>query len=590
VSSEPCRPASPAAPMSDAALCALVLVLALGLFVSDRVRHDLVALLALGASLVLGLVPPKEALLGFADPAVVAVAAILVVGRAVELSGLASGIARVAIPPSAPFVVRMGTLLCVAAVLSAFMNNIAALVITMPLAAEIARKDRLSPGATMMPLAFATILGGMTTLIGTPANLILSSVREEEFGTPLSFFSMTPVGLAVAAVGLVYLVLVGWRLLPVRRAAEGITKPPWRIFELTVPPESDAAMLKARLRSAGARIVKWFREADHAGPDRAAGGEVVLVASRSNQWTVAESAGLVPVASASEGDWVTARVVVAHGSYLIGQGYDAIATRSGGKLIVAAAGPRAARLKQPLAQVIIEAGDQLFIRGASEDLAPFLASARLLEVDRLDRVPIAPRRAIFTGVVFSVAVLAIVVGGLSPALAFLAAATVLVMIRLIPAEDVYRSIDWSVIVLLAAMIPVGHSFETSGAATMAASALGDMLAGLPLFVILATICSLTLLLSIFLNNVATAIIMGPLVFDTAALLGVAPDAALLAVLIGVSSDFLTPIGHQNNLLVMGPGGYRFTDYARMGAPLVVAVVLTTAATLTLLYGQGSMSH
>lgn len=570
--------------MTDAVLCTVVLAVTLALFLSERVRHDLVALLALAASLVLGLVPPEEALLGFADPAVVAVAAILVVGRAVELSGLAAGITRIAIPAHAPFTVRMGALLFVGAALSAFMNNIAALVITMPIAAEIARSARKPPAATLMPLAFATILGGMTTLIGTPANLILSSVREEELGEPFGFFTMTPVGVAVAVVGLAYLGLIGWRLLPVRSAGQQRSRPPWRVFELALPAAMEQSVLNAKLRSAGARTLARFRDGRmwHGDPSD---GDQLLVLSRSNQWTVAEKTGLISeVLDDAAHDWVTAHVVVGHGSVLLGQGYDAINNRSGGRLSVVAAGPRAARAKQPLATMIIEPGDQLFVRGAAADLAPFLASARLLEVDRLDRVPVAPKQAALTAGVFVCAVLAIVLGGWSPAIAFLAAAILLALGKLVPGEDVYRSIDWSVIVLLAAMIPVGQSFESSGAATIAASMLSDTLAGAPLFVVLASICSLTLLLSIFLNNVATAIIMGPLVLHLAALLGIPADAALLAVLIGASSDFLTPIGHQNNLLVMGPGGYRFTDYARMGAPLVLAVVLTTAATLTLAYG------
>lgn len=566
--------------MTDAALSALVLLVTLALFVSERVRHDLAALLALAACLVLGLVTPDEALLGFADPAVIAVAAILVVGRAVELSGLAAGVAQIAIPARAPFTVRMGALLIVGATLSAFMNNIAALVITMPVAAEIARGARKPAATTLMPLAFATILGGMTTLIGTPANLILSSVREEELGDPLGFFSMTGVGGVVAAVGLVYMVLFGWRLLPIRSNSGRRDRPPWRVFELMLPTGPDPADLHAALRAVGARVLARFRANEH----DAEGGDRLLVLSRRNQWSVADNAGLRSEAShAGTQNWVTAHVVVGHGSHLVGEGYEAIATRSGGRLSVVAAGPRAARLKQPLARMIIEPGDQLFIRGAATDIAAYLPTARLLEVDRLDPMPIAPRQAALTGGVFVLTVLAIVAGGVSPAVAFLAAAIVLAGARLIPGDDVYRSIDWSVIVLLAAMIPVGRSFESSGAATIAATALGDALAGAPLFAILAAICSLTLLLSIFLNNVATAIIMGPLVLDTAALLGIPPDAALLAVLIGASSDFLTPIGHQNNLLVMGPGGYRFTDYAKMGGPLVLAVVATCAGTLTLLY-------
>jgi len=185
--------------------------------------------------------------------------------------------------------------------------------------------------------------------------------------------------------------------------------------------------------------------------------------------------------------------------------------------------------------------------------------------------------------IFSSSIALIVCAGLSPAIAFLGAAALLAGLKLLPGEEIYRSIDWTVIVLLAAMIPVGQSFDDSGAAAIAAQWLGDTLSGLPLVGVLAALCAVTLLLSIFLNNVATAVIMGPLAIAIARLLVVSPDAALLAVLIGASSDFLTPIGHQNNLLVMGPGGYRFTDYARMGALLVVLVVATAALTLSLLY-------
>jgi len=570
--------------MSDAALSAGVLLVTLVLFVSERVRHDLVALLALAACLLLGLVPPGEALLGFADPAVVAVAAVLVVGRAVELSGIAAGIARVAIPARAPFTLRMIALLSVGAILSAFMNNIAALVITMPLATEIARAARMSPAATLMPLAFATILGGMTTLIGTPANLILSSLREQELGAPFGFFTMAPVGIAVTIVGVAYLGLVGWRLLPVRSSAERRSRPPWRVYELTVPTDLEGEAVSVALRSAGARVLARFREGELPPGDRPHAGDRLLVLSRSNQWTVAQATGLHSDAPAPDrSNWITARVVVGHGSFLIDQGYDAVTTRSDGRLSVVAAGPRAARLRMPLARMQIAAGDQLFVRGDPADLANFLPSARLLEIDRLDRVAVNRRQAAATLSIFGLAILTIVLGGVSPGLAFLGAAAALALFRLVPGDEAYRSIDWSVIILLGAMIPVGESFETSGAAAVVASVLSDGLSGAPLFLILAAICGATLLLSIFLNNVATAIIMGPLAIDMATLLGITPNAALLAVLVGASSDFLTPIGHQNNMLVMGPGGYRFTDYARMGAPLVIGVVVTASAVLTWLY-------
>lgn len=572
--------------MSQALLSTLVLLGALILFVSERVRHDLVALLALFACLALGLVAPRDAFAGFADPAVLAVAAVLVVGRAVELSGAASAIARIVIPERADFGVRLACLLFVAALLSAFMNNIAALVITMPIAIEVARNAKLPPTATLMPLAFATILGGMTTLIGTPANLILSSVREDRLGDPFGFFTMTPVGIAVALAGLLYLSVLGWRFLPLRLAGSKTIRPPWRVFELEIDRDGLAfSEIKARLRTAGARSLATFRGIDRVSAEEEyRRGDRLLVMSRANQWTVAEQTGLLSDGTMpDQPDTVTARVAVAHGSPLIGFGYDEVTTRSQQRLHVVAVGPRVARERKPLVRMRIRPGDQLYLRGAQADLASFIAGARVLEIDRHDSVPAAPRRATAILAIFGLSIAAIVGAGLPPALAFVGAAIALTGLRLLPPEEIYRSIDWSVIVLLAAMIPVGQSFEESGAAAIAAHWLGAVLAGMPLVAVLAVLCLVTLLLSIFLNNVATALIMGPLAIDVAGLLNVSPDAALLAVLIGASSDFLTPIGHQNNLLVMGPGGYRFTDYARMGVALVVIVVACAALVLATLY-------
>jgi len=393
------------------------------------------------------------------------------------------------------------------------------------------------------------------------------------------------VGVAVAVVGLGYLATVGWRLLPVRQSAEQQARQPWRVYELGIPAEmADAAQMLPAVRGAAARILAVFRQGRRiAFPGEAslAAGDRLLILSRNNQWDTAAKLGLecdTPDTQAAEA--VTARVAVAHGSFLIGLPHAEISLRTDGALAVVAVGPRAARQKVPLNTLRIEPGDQIYIRGAPDKIARFATSARLLEIDRLDPVPVAKGRAALILGIFALAIVAIVAFGLSPALAFVAAALALVATRLLPSDEVYRSIDWSVIVLLAAMIPVGQSFETSGAAAIAAEMLESVIGGLPLVVILASICAVTLLLSIFLNNVATAIIMGPLAIDASHLLQISPDAALLAVLIGTSADFLTPIGHQNNLLVMGPGGYRFTDYARAGAGLVVLVVATAAVTLS----------
>lgn len=568
--------------MSDAAMSAAILASALILFVSERVRHDLVALLALLACLLTGLIGPRQALLGFADPAVIAVASVLVVGRAVELTGIAGAVTRLLIPARAGFAVQLAMLMLVAAALSAFMNNIAALVITMPLATATARRAKLPPAAALMPLAFSTILGGMTTLIGTPANLILSSVREEELGTPFAFFSMTGVGLAVAAIGLLYLALFGWRLIPLRRGTDRVSRP-WRVFELEA---RSARVPLPALRKAGARLLGRFRGAFPLAKDApGAPGDRLLILSRNSQWDVAEQARLDPNEAMRSGPGaVTARVVVGHGSFLVGEGYEAVRTRSAGQVSVVAGGPRAARLKRPLDTITVEAGDQLFIRGNPADVAAFVTRARLLEVDRFDPAPLDPWRGAMTVCIFAAAVASAVLGLAPPAIAFLAAAGAVAALRLIPAEEVYQSVDWTIVVLLAAMIPVGQAFQSSGAADLTGTWLAGALIGVPLFWTLAALCAGTLLLSIFLNNVATAVIMGPIAIQLAHLLGINPDGALLAVLVGASSDFLTPIGHQNNMLVMGPGGYRFTDYARAGGLLALLTVATAAGVLAVAYG------
>ena len=499
--------------MTAAALSAAILLAALILFVSERVRHDLVALLALLACVATGLTRPAAAFAGFADPAVIVVAAVLVVGRAVELSGVAATIARVAIPSSAPFLLRLSMLLLVAAILSAFMNNIAALVITMPIATEIARSARRPPAATLMPLAFATILGGMTTLIGTPANLILSSVREEELGQQFGFFTMSIVGGAVTIVGLAYVALLGWRLLPLRRSARHQRRAPWRVFELSVPTERTLSTLLPQLRAAGARLLTLLRDTRPLAPrpETLKEGDRLLLLARSNQWTVAESTGLQSAfGELNRPGVVTAQVVVAHGSPLVGLSHEAVRIRSHGALEVVAAGAGAARARSSLAKARIREGDQLFVRGSAEVLAEFARRVRLLEIDRLDIVPPAAARATLTLTIFAAAIAAIVVGGISPALAFLTAAVTVAALRLLPAREVYGAIDWSIVVLLAAMLPVGRSFETSGAAAVVAQLLGEGMTGLPLPVVIGALCALTMLLSIFLNNVATAVIMGPL--------------------------------------------------------------------------------
>lgn len=574
--------------LSPAMMSGGILLLTLLLFVSERVRHDLVAVLALLASVATGLVHPRDALSGFADPAVIAVAAVLVVGRALELSGVAGAVTARLMPRTASFSMRMAILLIAGAFLSAFMNNIAALVITMPIATEIARSSRKPPGAILMPLAFATILGGMTTLIGTPANLIISSVRERELGEGFGFFAMSPLASVVTVLGIAYVTLLGWRLLPRRKQGNRVRSRVWMTFELVVrePQTIDRHDLNGILRRTGSRLIDPFRHGNRiAWPAQGLqAGDRLLILSKSDPWLVGGTLPWTTSDHAHAIDVPVARVSVAHGSPLIGRGYGAIPYLSERRLHVVATGPRAAMERTQPGVMEIRAGDQLFIEGDGDEIARFAGQMRLLEIDRFDRQRVRSGNAYAIAAIFVAAILAIVAGGISPALAFVAAAAAIAGLGLVPAKEVYASIDWSIVVLLAAMIPVGGSFESSGAAAMAANWLGEALAGQTLQVAIGTMCLVTMILSIFLNNVATALVMAPLGIRLAQLLGVAPDAMLLAVLIGASSDFLTPIGHQNNLLVMAPGGYRFGDYIRIGAIMSTLVVVVTALFLARQFG------
>ena len=579
--------------MSDAFLSSAIMLLALALFISDRIRPDAVALLILLLAWVIGLLSLEEALAGFGSPAVAIVAAVLVVGRAVEYTGAAQAMTGLFVPRVRFASIRIGGVLLMGAALSAFMNNIAALAITMPIALTVAREHKLPNGAVLMPLAFATILGGMTTLIGTPANLIISSVREDRVGEPFGMFDMTAVGGSLALVGLIYLMTIGWRLAPHRGggdADEGSNRV--LTFELGLPMVAIKGQhrldsVRRSLRSAGGVLLAVIRNGQRArieGDALLFHDDCLLVMSRDYPWEVAKGAGLFCGPAEEREGAVTTHVTVIHGSSLIGQDYGAIEARTNGAVEFVAAGPRAARLKRPLQSDLIEAGDQLYLRGDPDAMAELVRHARLLEVESEAPPVRAGRPALMVVGIYAFAVLLSSVFGVATTASFIAAALAICLFRLIPADEAYRAIDIPVLILLAGMIPVGRAFDEAGGSEAIAGALGWLLSGAPLFVMLAVIVGATMLLTVFLNNVATALVMAQVGVEAATALGINPDAALLAVLVGSSCDFLTPIGHHNNMLVMRPGNYRFSDYPKVGLPLSILAIFVTAFVLSRAYG------
>lgn len=579
--------------MSDAFLSSAIMLLALAMFVSDRIRPDAVALIVLLLAWITGLVSLEEALAGFGAPAVLIVAAVLVVGRAAEYTGAAQAMTGLFVPKVRFASVRIGGVLLMGAVLSAFMNNIAALAITMPIALTVARDHKLPAGAVLMPLAFATILGGMTTLIGTPANLIISSVREDRVGAPFGMFDMTPVGGAVAVAGLAYLMIFGWRLAPRRDGGEEAeANQQVMVFELALPMAAAQGRMRLdamrrSLRAAGAVLLSVIRDGDRVRTESDAllhHDDRLLVMSRDYPRRVAEKSGLFAELEPEPPGSVTAHVSIIHGSSLIGQDYGAIAARTDGAVEFVAAGPRAARIRRPLATNVLEAGDQLFLRGHPDAIGRLIRHARLLEVGR-QAAPARPgRSAVLVLSIYAAAVLLSAGFGVAVTASFIAAALAICLLRLLPADEAYRAIDIPVLILLAGMIPLGRAFNEAGGSDAIAIALDWLLSGAPLFVMLAVICGVSMLLSIFLNNVATALVMAQVGIEAAIRLDINPDAALYAVLVGASCDFLTPIGHQNNMLVMRPGNYRFRDYPKVGAPLSVIAVFVTAYVLSNIYG------
>ncbi len=577
--------------MSPATLSTIVLATTLLLFASGKVRHDLVALLSLAACLLLGLVPAASAFSGFADQSVIVIAAVLVLGRAVELTGIADAVTDRLAQLDAPFPVQLAIILVVGATLSAFMNNIAALAITIPAVVGICRAHDLPPSAGLMAISFATILGGMTTLIGTPANLILSSVRESQLGEPFAFFQMTPVAAAVAAAGVGYICLVGWRLTPRRDSGVDVPKDAYAVFELGPIgdyEEAEEAELIEALKGAKLTplaVLRGVRVLDLATARPLQARDRLLVGGAVDPWDAAKRTGLaMRIQRSAAADAVTVVAVIGNGSPLVGRALDTVRWDTRDEVTVVAAGRRAAELRQPLGRLTFEAGDQVTLHGSAEQIAIYSRYARIVEVARRANARINPVRAATAIAVYAGAVAASVALGVPTAFSFAAGAVVVAALGFLPAREIYSSIDWSVIVLIGAMIPVGHSFQSSGAAALFATEMSQVLADAPLFWAAAAVAAATMVLSIFLNNVATAIIMGQIAISVAQAIGVSPDALLIAVLIGASSDFLTPIGHQNNLLVMGPGGYRFLDYARVGAPLAVIVLFVSAKMIELGFG------
>ncbi|MGB3095804.1 MAG: SLC13 family permease [Candidatus Deferrimicrobiaceae bacterium] len=555
-----------------------------------RWRYDLVAFVAILAALLTGVVPAQQAFSGFGHPATVIIALVLIISRGLSNSGVIELLARFFVDASRKLAAHIGIMSALAAVLSAFMNNVAALALLMPLDIQAASKAKRSPALTLMPLSFASILGGMITLIGTPPNIIIAEFRNDALGESYKMFDFAPVGLACAAVGVAYVAFIGWRLLPAERRKEDPQKELFDladyIAELKVPEGSPVIGKHVReldeiANKSDVEILGLTREGKRM-PGLALvveikAGDILVVEAHPESITEALGSMGLEYIGTGEGllkseDLQLSEVVVPESSPLVGR--SAISFRLLYRYRVALVGVSRGgkRFRDNVRKLAIKPGDVLLMLGAEERLADVTGRLSMLPLaDRGQRVIQRDKAWLAVGV-FSAAILAASFGIVYLPIALGCVVALMALFNIVPLREIYDSIEWPVIVLLGCMIPIGSALQSTGGTALIANGIVDLSAGFSPVAVLALLIIVTMMLSDVMNNTATAVIAAPIAVEIAARLGVSPDPFLMGVAVAASCAFLTPIGHKNNTLIMGPGGYRFGDYWRMGLPLEVLIV------------------
>ncbi len=568
------------------------LLLALVLFSWGRIRHDFVALIALFLLVLAGIIPPDEAFAGFGHPAVITVAAVLIIGKALDFSGLIDVLGKWVMKIGQKKVLQIIALSALVAVSSAFMNNVGAVAIMMPIAVHMARQSGYPPSYVLMPIAFASLLGGMTTLIGTPPNIIIATFRADETGEAFGMFDFSPVGVGVAAAGILFISLIGWRFLP-KRSAEKSEQDLFKINEyITEVKLGKDSKLKGttlgelkKMSKADVQILGLVRRRKriHA-PDESEElqkGDIIILETDTEAMktflndTGLELAGGKQFRKDAKGskDIEVSEAIVMADSPLVGQTASSMKMRSRFGINLLAVARRGKKIHNRLDRIAFRAGDVLLLQGRMHMIDDIIATMGCLPLARRG-LRIGYKKKISLSLAVFAASIALVVTGLLPVqVAFAMAAAAMILSGMLPLKQMYTTIDWPVIVLLGALIPVGTAMKTSGGADFIAGQIRHLGSQVPLWAVVTLILVITMFLSDIINNAATVVLMAPIGISLAHSLGVSVDPFLMAIAVGASCAFLTPIGHQANTLIMGPGGYQFSDYWRMGLPLEILIVL-----------------
>lgn len=586
--------------MTEQIILSLLLIGMMALFIMGRWRHDVVALSTLLLAVILGLVPTAKAFSGFGHPAVITVAAVLVISRALQLSGVFSlstkQVARIHQTP----LLMLFILIASGAFLSAFMNNVGALALLMPLALRISP----NPSLTLMPLSFGTILGGMLTEIGTPPNIIIATFREEYTQTQFHLFDFTPVGLAVALAGIVFMTLFGSRFLPKKRPSRktvnDVLEGASYMTEIIIPEGSPVigktTRQMERMVDFEAIAVGIIRGDRHLlGRLRNAllqvGDIIILRADASQLSTIIEKTGTELVASQNispkdlGSDLITlTEAVVKPGAQIENRTAGDMHLRSRFETNLLAIAREGERFQERLSQVVIKAGDVLLLQGDRTALPETINAIGCMPLaDRDLQQPVYDSPKFLTPMIFLMAIVTTALDILSVEISFSVAVALIMLLRIMSPREAYETVDWSVIVLLGALIPVGHALETTGATKTIAEFILTLADQLPAWGILAVVMIVTMALTNVMNNAAAAVVMAPIAVGIAQNLNVSIDTFLMAIAISASAAFLTPIGHQNNVLVMGPGGYKFNDFWKLGLPLQIIVLIVALPMLLMVW-------
>ena len=581
---------------TDQAILFTLLFFVFALLIWGRLRYDLVAFMALTAALILGVVPKDQAFSGFGHPATIIIALVLIVSKGLSNSGVIELVAKQVSRFSQSLQTHIAAMAGIAAGLSAVMNNVAALALLMPVDIQAAIKAKRSPALTLMPLSFATILGGLITLIGTPPNIIIAEFRQQALGQGFSMFDFAPVGLVCAVVGVLFVAIIGWRLLPAECREQNCTQNLFDVSEyvaeLHVPEDSPAVGQRVRDLDAVAEdndvaIVGLIRRGKRM-PGQArlveiSAGDILVVEAIPE--AMDKIVGVLKLDYSAKGfdtgplssdDMSLLEVVVPGGARIEGRSASSLRIQYRYGVTLLGVSREGRQFREWVRHLEIRAGDVLLLFGPRNVLGEISSWLGALPLAGAENLSVTKRhKAWLAAGLFAAAILLASAGVLYLPVALAIVVAAYVLLNILPARQVYDSIEWPVIVLLGSMIPLGVALEASGGTALIADGITGLAEGYSPVVVLTLLMIVTMTLSDVMNNTATAVIAAPIALDIAHRLQVNPDPFLMAVAVAASCAFLTPIGHKNNTLVMGPGGYRFGDYWRMGLPLEVLIIVVS---------------